>query len=211
MTRCSSSGGSPPICLGGPRRSSRPATAVHGSRRQGAPWNFALDVSADGQAGTVDWRLTFPDGGVGLAQSRVTRTTRGTCIYTFVLHAPPVALEQVEGALEAQSAHLTFRTGDAEIVDGRSMTQPVALEDLARQALDGDRNAVEQLVRDLQGDVYGLALRMLWNREDAEDATQEILVSRRDSPGAVRLSQHAQDVGLPDRRQLCPRREEERG
>ena len=28
----------------------------------------------------------------------------------------------------------------------------------------------------LQGDIYGLALRMLWNREDAEDATQEILV-----------------------------------
>src|SRR5882672_11053963 len=25
-------------------------------------------------------------------------------------------------------------------------------------------------------DVYGLALRMLWHREDAEDATQEILV-----------------------------------
>jgi RNA polymerase sigma factor (sigma-70 family) len=55
------------------------------------------------------------------------------------------------------------------------MTQPV-IEDLARQALDGDRDAVEQLVRALQGDLYGLALRMLWNREDAEDATQEILV-----------------------------------
>ena len=50
------------------------------------------------------------------------------------------------------------------------------LEDLARQALDGDRDAVEQFVRDLQGDVYRLALRVLWNREDAEDATQEILV-----------------------------------
>jgi RNA polymerase sigma factor (sigma-70 family) len=50
------------------------------------------------------------------------------------------------------------------------------LEDLARLALDGDREAVEELVRALQGDVYGLALRMLWNREDAEDATQEILV-----------------------------------
>ena len=52
--------------------------------------------------GTVDWRLVFPDGGVGIAQSRVTDTTRGTCIYSFVLNAPPVALERLEGALEAQ-------------------------------------------------------------------------------------------------------------
>ena len=43
-------------------------------------------------------------------------------------------------------------------------------------AVAGDRDAVDRLVRALQGDVYGLALRMLWNREDAEDATQEILV-----------------------------------
>ena len=56
------------------------------------------------------------------------------------------------------------------------MTTPITLEDLARQALDGDREALDGLVRALQGDVYGLALRMLWNREDAEDATQEILV-----------------------------------
>jgi hypothetical protein len=68
--------------------------------------DIALDVDADAGAGTVDWRLTFPDGGVGLAQSRVTPTTRETCIYSFVLHAPPVALEQVEGALDAQSALL---------------------------------------------------------------------------------------------------------
>jgi RNA polymerase sigma factor (sigma-70 family) len=54
------------------------------------------------------------------------------------------------------------------------MTEP--LDDVARRAIDGDRDALERLVRDLQGDVYGLALRMLWNREDAEDATQEILV-----------------------------------
>jgi len=56
------------------------------------------------------------------------------------------------------------------------MMQPVALEDLARRAVDGDRDALDRLVRDLQGDVYGLAQRMLWNREDSEDATQEILV-----------------------------------
>jgi hypothetical protein len=68
--------------------------------------DIALDVSVESGAGTVDWRLTFPDGGVALAQSRVTETTRGTSIYSFVLHAPPVALELVEGALEAQMATL---------------------------------------------------------------------------------------------------------
>ena len=68
--------------------------------------DISLDVLADAQAGTVDWSLRFPDGGIGLAQSRVTGTTRGTSIYSFVLHAPPVALEHVEGALEAQIATL---------------------------------------------------------------------------------------------------------
>lgn len=52
----------------------------------------------------------------------------------------------------------------------------MTLEDIARRAVDGDRDALDSLVRDLQEDVYGLSLRMLWNREDAEDATQEILV-----------------------------------
>lgn len=56
------------------------------------------------------------------------------------------------------------------------MADTSALEDLARQAVGGDRDALDRLVRQLQTDVYGLALRMLWNREDAEDATQEILV-----------------------------------
>jgi RNA polymerase sigma factor (sigma-70 family) len=56
------------------------------------------------------------------------------------------------------------------------MTMPLTLEDLARRALDGDRDALDHLVHELQGDLYALALRMLWNREDAEDATQEILI-----------------------------------
>ena len=72
----------------------------------GGAVDVGLSVSANADAGTVDWRLAFPDGSVGLAQSRVTATTRGTCIYSFVLHTPPVALEQVEGALEAQSVTL---------------------------------------------------------------------------------------------------------
>jgi len=52
----------------------------------------------------------------------------------------------------------------------------MTLEDIARRAVDGDRDALDAMVRGLKDDVYGLSLRMLWNREDAEDATQEILV-----------------------------------
>ena len=52
----------------------------------------------------------------------------------------------------------------------------MTLEDIARRAVDGDRDALDSLIRGLQDDIYGLSLRMLWNREDAEDATQEILV-----------------------------------
>jgi hypothetical protein len=66
-----------------------------------------LRVTADADTGIIDWRLAFPDGSLGIAQSRVTETTRGTCIYSFVLHAPPVALEHVEGALDAQRALLS--------------------------------------------------------------------------------------------------------
>src|SRR5688572_28477272 len=56
------------------------------------------------------------------------------------------------------------------------MAEAPTLEDLARKAVDGDRAAVAAMVRALQGPVYALALRTLWQPADAEDATQEILV-----------------------------------
>jgi RNA polymerase sigma factor (sigma-70 family) len=56
------------------------------------------------------------------------------------------------------------------------MAEESTLEDLARRALDGDRDAVAAMVRALQGPVHALALRTLWQPADAEDATQEILV-----------------------------------
>jgi RNA polymerase sigma factor (sigma-70 family) len=56
------------------------------------------------------------------------------------------------------------------------MNDVIPAEQLARRALAGDRAALEALARALQPQVFSLALRMLWNREDAEDATQEILV-----------------------------------
>ena len=69
---------------------------------------IGLATSANADAGTVDWRMAFPDGSIGIAQSRITPTARDTSIYSFVLHAPPVPLEQIEGALEHQAR--TLRT-----------------------------------------------------------------------------------------------------
>jgi hypothetical protein len=67
---------------------------------------IGLSTHANAEAGTVDWELRFPDGSPGVAQSRVTETPRGSSIYSFVLHAPPVPLEQLEGELDAQRVTL---------------------------------------------------------------------------------------------------------
>jgi len=50
------------------------------------------------------------------------------------------------------------------------------LEDLARRAQRGDKDALTELVREIQHLVYRLALRFLGTPHDAEDATQEILI-----------------------------------
>jgi len=56
------------------------------------------------------------------------------------------------------------------------MDEPPTLEVLAQRAVNGDRDAVAIIVRELQANMHALALRMLWHPQDAEDATQEILV-----------------------------------
>ena len=48
--------------------------------------------------------------------------------------------------------------------------------DLVRRAQNGEREALDDLVRRHQPWVLHIAQRMLWNRADAEDATQEIFV-----------------------------------
>ena len=52
------------------------------------------------------------------------------------------------------------------------------LEDhtLVARARSGNREALEELVRRHQGWIYNLAVRMLYHPQDAEDATQEILI-----------------------------------
>jgi RNA polymerase sigma factor (sigma-70 family) len=50
------------------------------------------------------------------------------------------------------------------------------IEERVRLAQQGDRSALESIVKEVQPQLHGLALRFLWHPEDAEDATQEILV-----------------------------------
>jgi len=62
-----------------------------------------LEVNASKAHGTVDWYMTFPDGSLGTAYSRITPNDGGrSSVYTFVLLAPPVPLEQLEGTLKQQ-------------------------------------------------------------------------------------------------------------
>jgi hypothetical protein len=62
-----------------------------------------LEVRASPESGTVDWIMTFPDGSVGRAFSRLVPLDHARTLYSFVLLAPPVPLEQLEGALAEQA------------------------------------------------------------------------------------------------------------
>src|SRR6266700_8370787 len=48
--------------------------------------------------------------------------------------------------------------------------------DLVARARSGERDALEDLVQRHQAWIYNIAVRMLYHPQDAEDATQEILV-----------------------------------
>ncbi len=47
---------------------------------------------------------------------------------------------------------------------------------LVRRCLRGDAEAIRLLVQTYQGDVYGLCVRLLGHRQDAEDVTQEVFL-----------------------------------
>jgi hypothetical protein len=67
---------------------------------------IALGVRASAEHGTIDWVMTFPDGSVATAFSRAVELDPQHCVFSFILTPPPVPLEQLEGALEAQSRTL---------------------------------------------------------------------------------------------------------
>jgi DNA-directed RNA polymerase specialized sigma24 family protein len=47
---------------------------------------------------------------------------------------------------------------------------------LVKRCLRGDADAVRNLVERFQGEVFGLCLRLLNHRHDAEDVTQEVFL-----------------------------------
>jgi RNA polymerase sigma factor (sigma-70 family) len=47
---------------------------------------------------------------------------------------------------------------------------------LVLRARSGDRKALEELIQRHQAWIYNIAIRMLYHPQDAEDATQEILI-----------------------------------
>lgn len=63
---------------------------------------ISLQTITHEENGTIDWKMTFPDGTEGVAYSRVTPDGADGAVYSFVLMAPPVPLEMLEGALSAQ-------------------------------------------------------------------------------------------------------------
>ncbi len=62
-----------------------------------------LEDNVDRKNGVIDTKMTFPDGSVGTAYSRLISLSEDSCAYSFLLTPPPVALEELEGALSAQA------------------------------------------------------------------------------------------------------------
>ena len=65
-----------------------------------------LKVNASAAEGTIDWHITFPEGSLASAYSRVVPVSSGKSVYSFILMAPPVPLEQLEGTLDHQADSL---------------------------------------------------------------------------------------------------------
>lgn len=81
-----------------------------------------LEIKASAQYGTVDWVMTFPDKSVAVAYSRLVCLSQESCVFCFVLTPPPVPLEQLEGALQAQSKILAEELLTLkEIIENRSV------------------------------------------------------------------------------------------
>jgi hypothetical protein len=62
-----------------------------------------LKVNSSRSEGTIDWHMTFPEGNVASAYSRLVPESNGHSVFSFVLLAPPAPMEQLEGTLNDQA------------------------------------------------------------------------------------------------------------
>jgi RNA polymerase sigma factor (sigma-70 family) len=53
----------------------------------------------------------------------------------------------------------------------------IVIEQLVKEAVQGSKSALEEIVRRIQQPIYSLCIRMLLDRQDAEDTAQEILIT----------------------------------
>ena len=68
---------------------------------------IGMEMQCDYGRGTIDTIMTMPDGSIGKAFSRVVENNGGdSSIFSFVLLAPPVPLEKIEGTLAEQKKQL---------------------------------------------------------------------------------------------------------
>ncbi|MCB1165763.1 MAG: RNA polymerase sigma factor [Leptospiraceae bacterium] len=56
------------------------------------------------------------------------------------------------------------------------MEHPPDYEKLVPRALNGDLPALEEIIRSIKDQIFNLSMRFLWHPQDAEDATQEIIL-----------------------------------
>lgn len=79
----------------------------------------------------------------------------------------------------------------AEVPGGDSLAgRPVAGDDVLSQALAGETAAFGQLVRQHQGTVFSLALRMLSDRHKAEDLAQEVFLQLHRNLASITSTAH---------------------
>lgn len=50
------------------------------------------------------------------------------------------------------------------------------INEIVKKASNGDKNALNDVVKSIEKLVYNLSIKMLWNIDDAKDASQEILI-----------------------------------
>ena len=82
---------------------------VSGGRARMATPAGSVDIDLAVHAspcGSIDWTMVFPGQSTAKAFSRVVPLGPQSVVYTFVLTAPPVPLERIEGALDRQSQTL---------------------------------------------------------------------------------------------------------